>query len=215
MKIGTDRHTRGKAHRYVSTTLCCRRARNSSTVHEWDRSSNCSLNGTAQTTRSVYKIVPWSYLTFTCLPCHRLIYCTVLSIVWGNKPVFKSGSRLHSRLQSTDFNYIHWYSHFLFSILDTVLGQVSQHSVCLDWTTGVRSPAEAKDFSCSLCIQTSCEAHSAFYRMGTGGPFPGDKARPGRDANHSPTSNAEVKKLYSSPPCRLHGGSGTVLFFKS
>jgi hypothetical protein len=29
--------------------------------------------------------------------------------------------------------------------------------------------------------------------MGTGGPFPGGKARPGRDADHSPTSSAEVK----------------------
>jgi hypothetical protein len=28
--------------------------------------------------------------------------------------------------------------------------------------------------------------------MGTGGPFPGAKARPGRDADHSPTSSAEV-----------------------
>jgi hypothetical protein len=29
------------------------------------------------------------------------------------------------------------------------------------------------------------EAHPASYPMGTG-PFPGGKARPGRDANHSP-----------------------------
>jgi hypothetical protein len=28
--------------------------------------------------------------------------------------------------------------------------------------------------------------------MGTGGPFPGDKARPERNADHSPPSNAEV-----------------------
>jgi hypothetical protein len=28
--------------------------------------------------------------------------------------------------------------------------------------------------------------------MGTGGPFPGGKARPGRDADHSPSSSAEV-----------------------
>jgi hypothetical protein len=28
--------------------------------------------------------------------------------------------------------------------------------------------------------------------MGTGGPFPGSKARPGRDADHSPPSSAEV-----------------------
>jgi hypothetical protein len=30
--------------------------------------------------------------------------------------------------------------------------------------------------------------------MGTGGSFPGGKARPGRDADHSPPSSAEVKK---------------------
>jgi hypothetical protein len=29
--------------------------------------------------------------------------------------------------------------------------------------------------------------------MGTGGSFPGGKARPGRDADHSPPSSAEVK----------------------
>jgi hypothetical protein len=28
--------------------------------------------------------------------------------------------------------------------------------------------------------------------MGTGGPFPGGKARPGHDADHSPPSSAEV-----------------------
>jgi hypothetical protein len=28
--------------------------------------------------------------------------------------------------------------------------------------------------------------------MGTGAPFPGGKARPGRDADHSPPSSAEV-----------------------
>jgi hypothetical protein len=30
--------------------------------------------------------------------------------------------------------------------------------------------------------------------MGTGGSFPGGKARPGRDADHSPPSSAEDKK---------------------
>jgi hypothetical protein len=29
-------------------------------------------------------------------------------------------------------------------------------------------------------------------RMGAGGPFPGCKARPGRDADHTPPSSAEV-----------------------
>jgi hypothetical protein len=34
--------------------------------------------------------------------------------------------------------------------------------------TGVRSPAEAKDFSSILCVQTSSEAHPASYPMGSG-----------------------------------------------
>jgi hypothetical protein len=39
--------------------------------------------------------------------------------------------------------------------------------------------------------------------MGTGGPLPGDKARPGRDADHSPPSSAEVRnewELYLLSP---------------
>jgi len=39
--------------------------------------------------------------------------------------------------------------------------------------------------------------------MGTGGPLPGAKARPGRDAHHSPPSSAEVKnewELYFLSP---------------
>jgi hypothetical protein len=50
----------------------------------------------------------------------------------------------------------------------------------------VRFPAEAKDFSSSLCVQIGCGAHQASCTMGTGGPFPGGKARPKRDADHSP-----------------------------
>jgi hypothetical protein len=57
----------------------------------------------------------------------------------------------------------------------------------------VRSPAGAKDFSSSLCVQIGSGAHPASYTMGTGGPFPGAKARPGRDADHSPPSSAEVE----------------------
>jgi hypothetical protein len=40
--------------------------------------------------------------------------------------------------------------------------------------------------------------------MGTGNPFPGAKARPGRDADHSSASSAEVENEYElyllSPP---------------
>jgi hypothetical protein len=62
-----------------------------------------------------------------------------------------------------------------------------------DWTTGVRTPTEAEDFSSSLCVQTGSGAHPVSCPMGTGGSFPGGKARPGRDADHSLPSSAEVK----------------------
>jgi hypothetical protein len=61
-----------------------------------------------------------------------------------------------------------------------------------DRAIGVRSPAGATDFSSILCVQTGSGAHPASCTMGTGGPFPGGKARPGRDADHSPPSSAEV-----------------------
>jgi hypothetical protein len=62
-----------------------------------------------------------------------------------------------------------------------------------DRPTGVRSPGEANDFSCSLCVQTSSETHPASCPMSIGCHFPGDKARPGRDADHSPPYIAAVK----------------------
>jgi hypothetical protein len=54
----------------------------------------------------------------------------------------------------------------------------------------VRSPTEA-DFYSIPCVQTGSGAHPA--SMGTGGSFPGGKARPGHDADHSSPSSAEVK----------------------
>jgi hypothetical protein len=67
------------------------------------------------------------------------------------------------------------------------------------------SPAEAKDFSSSLCVQTGFGAHPVSCTMGTGG-----KARPRRDADHSPTFSAEVENEYElyllspkAPPWRV------------
>jgi hypothetical protein len=63
----------------------------------------------------------------------------------------------------------------------------------MDWTTGVRSPTEAEEFSSSPYVQTGSEANPASCPVDTGGPFPGGEARPGRDADHSPPSSAKVK----------------------
>jgi hypothetical protein len=48
----------------------------------------------------------------------------------------------------------------------------------------VRSLAEAKGFY--LCVQTGSGANPASCTMGIGGPFPGAKSRPERDADHPP-----------------------------
>jgi hypothetical protein len=75
--------------------------------------------------------------------------------------------------------------------------RVSSGSIVSDYglddrAIGVRYPAGAEDFTSILCVQTSSGAHPASCTMGTGGPFPGGKARPERDADHSPPSSAEV-----------------------
>jgi hypothetical protein len=82
--------------------------------------------------------------------------------------------------------------------IDGTASRVAQSVECLatGWTTG-RSRFDPrqrqKDLSSSLCIQTCSGAHPASCTMGTEGPFPGAKARPGRDSDHSPPSSAEVE----------------------
>jgi hypothetical protein len=85
-----------------------------------------------------------------------------------------------------------------------------------NWTTGVRYPAEAKDFSSSLCVQTSSETHPASYPVGTGGPFPGVKG--GRvvtltTPTHLVPRSRMIRSYTPTPHCRLHGGSGTAFDF--
>jgi hypothetical protein len=89
---------------------------------------------------------------------------------------------------------------FLFSYTIIIYNRNRRSSVSIvsgyrldDRAIEVRSSAGAKDFSCSLCVQTGSGAHPASYTVGTGGPFPGGKARPGRDADHSPPSSAEIE----------------------
>jgi hypothetical protein len=77
-----------------------------------------------------------------------------------------------------------------------------------DRVIDVRSTAGTTDFSSSLCVQTGSGAHPASCTMGIRGPFPGGKARPGRDADRSPPSSprSRMNRSYtSSPPKRLRG----------
>jgi hypothetical protein len=67
----------------------------------------------------------------------------------------------------------------------------SSVSIVSDYTLDDR--AGAKNFSSSLRVQTGSGAHPASCTMGIGGPFPGGKARQGRDADHSLPSSTEVE----------------------
>jgi hypothetical protein len=89
---------------------------------------------------------------------------------------------------------------------------VAQAEKCLTtgWTIGVRSPTGAEEFSSSSCAQTGSEADPASYPMGTGGPFPGGKAR-GRGVTLTThphlVPRLSMSRTYtsSSPPMCLHG----------
>jgi hypothetical protein len=61
-----------------------------------------------------------------------------------------------------------------------------------DREIGVRSPAGAKNFSFILCVETGSGATHPHVQWVPGVLSPGVKARPGRDADHSPPSSAEV-----------------------
>jgi len=65
-----------------------------------------------------------------------------------------------------------------------------------DWTTGFRFPTEA-GLSVHHCVQTGSGAHLYSYTMGTGRGLPLVVKRPGREANHSSPSSAEVKNAWS------------------
>jgi hypothetical protein len=110
---------------------------------------------------------------------------------------------IHTHTHTHIHTYAHTHTHTYIHTHTHTYG-VAQSVLCLttDSTIGVRSPTEAEDFSSSLCVQTGSGAHPAPCPMGTGGPFPGGKARPRRDADHSPPSSDEIEmsRSYSSSP---------------
>jgi hypothetical protein len=80
------------------------------------------------------------------------------------------------------------------------------------WRSRFDPRQKQKDFSSSLCVQTGSGAHPASCTMGTGRPFPGAKARPWCDADHSPllVPRSRMSRSYFSSP---HKCSGTGLAF--
>jgi hypothetical protein len=157
--------------------------------------------------------------------------------IFGRRPIiraFSEGSEEDPRIAQSPVGLALWLSTLLDSGNKTKLSfyiflkpfwqgaAVAQSVLCLTtgWTTGGRSPTGAEDFSSSLCVQTGSGAHPASCTVGTGGPFPGGKTRPGREADHSPPSSAEVKNeleqnLLSpqAPPWRVAGSLYLFLLF--
>jgi hypothetical protein len=74
------------------------------------------------------------------------------------------------------------------------------------WMVGFRIPAGTGNFSVRRRVQRGAGAHPVSYPVGIRGLSMGVK-RPGREADHSPPSRAEVKNAWSytsTPSIRLH-----------
>jgi hypothetical protein len=70
-----------------------------------------------------------------------------------------------------------------------------------DHTIQVRFPAETKDFSSSLLCTDRLWGPPSLLKMGTGGPFSRDKARPRSDVDHSPPRSRVSSNYTFSSPC--------------
>jgi hypothetical protein len=75
-----------------------------------------------------------------------------------------------------------------------------------DRATGIRLPAEAKDFSSSLCVQTTFEAHLTSYPVVTGGLFLGLKRGRYVTLTTYPrlVPRTGMRRSYTSAPFILH-----------
>jgi hypothetical protein len=112
---------------------------------------------------------------------------------------------------------------FVTITLYTYLETSSSVSIAFDYTLddraiGVRSPAEERDFSSILCVQTSSEAHSASYPMGTG--VLSEELKHGRGVTltthpHLVPRSRMSRSYTSSPPSASVVYSGTALLFYS
>jgi hypothetical protein len=101
------------------------------------------------------------------------------------------------------------HSHALFKIHYNTTTVITNDVYCRaqgygldDRGSRVRFPMGAGNFSLHHRVQNGSRAHPASYPMGTRGSFPGVQ-RPGREADHSPPSSAEVKEyeeLYLHSP---------------
>jgi hypothetical protein len=154
------------------------------------KSSNVYLS--VAVVHSSHQFLRWSN---TCFRSTIIILCVPLNM----KPATTACRRSIGKWVSTNAEQAsHATRRVLSYVGQSVVTLDPPFILCLttDWTTGVRSQAEAKNFSVG-CVKTSSEAHPASNPMGTG-----HKARPGRDADTHPSLvlGSRMKSCTSSPP---------------
>jgi hypothetical protein len=82
--------------------------------------------------------------------------------------------------------------YYLYYLSGRSLGYIYIHAITTYHVMYLISVDTSYSYSTQKSVQTGSGAHPASCKMGTEGPFPGGKARPERDADHSPPSSAEV-----------------------
>jgi hypothetical protein len=138
----------------------------------------------------------------------------------GESKALSSGWNAEPSAKFLDFDsiiFLWWNINYKLYILKREQGSSVSIVSGYGWTTG-RSRFDhrqrRKNFFSSLCVQTRSWAHPASCTMGTGSPFPGVKARPGREADRSPhlVPRSWMSRSYtSSSPSAFMACSGTGL----
>jgi hypothetical protein len=127
--------------------------------------------------------------------------------VWLLKPILRSRN-------AYDF-------HFHFPLETYTDSEVAQSAQCLttDWPTVVRSPAEARNLSSSLCVQIGCGSHPASCTVGTTGVL-SPRVKRGWGVTLTIHPHLQVPRLRMSRsyifslPWRLHGVAGQLSEFQ-
>jgi hypothetical protein len=115
--------------------------------------------------------------------------------------------RLYRRQEGNERGHLssHWLARFSFNGLHIVIKSRGKRSRYRDWLRAGRprgrSSGGGKNFYFSMSSRPALGVQPTSYPMGTGALSPGVK-RQGREADHSPPTSAEMKKMwiYTSTP---------------
>jgi hypothetical protein len=152
---------------------------------------------------------------FSALVCHLQIYALWSRPVLASLIVYFGAKFVSTSVRGIYFiaNVSLCYYHRLFLGTVVLWSRGSSVSIVSDYglddrAIEVRSPAEARDFSCSHCVQTGCGARPASCTVGTGFTFPGVKRGRGETLTTHPhlVPGLLMSRSYTScTPCASIG----------